>query len=64
MTSIQDKLKGLQQTQQTMRVAVEGPTMEKLVDEVQWATMQSVVEVIVVQVGLGGLRSKITTPVE
>jgi len=47
-----------------MRLVVEGPTTEKLVEEVKQETTQSAVEVVVVQVELGELRSKIVAPAE
>jgi len=47
-----------------MRLAIEGPATEKLVEEVKQAAMQSAAEVAVIQVELGGLCSKITTPSE
>ena len=47
-----------------MRLAAEGPTIEKLVEEVKQAATQSVTEVAVVQVELGDLHSKITAPAE
>jgi len=55
---------GLQQMQRTMHLIVEGPTIEKLVEKVQQAVTQSVAEVTVMQVELGGLRSKIVMPAE
>ena len=64
MNSIQDKLKGLQQTQKTMRLAVEGPTTEKLNKDVQQVAAQSDVEVVVIKVEMGGLHSKIAAPAE
>lgn len=60
-TTIHDNLEGLQQKQQTMRLAVEGPATEKSVEQ---ATTQSAAEVAVIQVELGDLRSKIATPAE
>ena len=50
--------------QRTMHLIVEGPTIEKLVEKVQQAVTQSVAEVTVMQVELGGLRSKIVMPAE
>jgi len=40
-------------------LATEGPSTEKLVKEVEQATTQSVVEVILIQVELGDLYNKI-----
>ena len=45
---------------QTMSLAAEDPTIEKLVKEVKHASTQSAVEVVVVQVELENLHSKIT----
>ena len=64
MTSIQDQLKGLQKSQQMMRLVVEGLATEKLIKEVQHAAAQSATEVSVIQVELGDLHSKIAAPVE
>jgi len=64
MNFIQDKLKGLQETQQMMRLVVEGPANEKLIEEVQKVVTQSTVEVVVIQVGLGDLCSEIVVPSE
>lgn len=47
-----------------MHLAVEGPTTEKLVEEVQLAAAQSATKVAVIQVELVNLRSKIVVPVE
>lgn len=63
-TIIQDKLKGLQQTHQMMRWAVEGPATEKLAEEVQQVVTQSVVELALIQVELGGVHNKIAVPSE
>ena len=62
--SLQENLKGLQQTQQTMHIVVEGPTTKKLVKEVQHVVAENVAEVLVMQVELGGLHSKIAALVE
>ena len=64
MTNIQEKLTGLQQMQQTMRLAAEGPTIEKLVKEVKQVATQSATKVAVVQVELRDLRSKIAASAE
>ena len=64
MIFIQDKLKGLQQMHWTMRLVVEGPTTEKLVEEVRQAAAESSVEVAVIQVELADLCSKIAVLVE
>lgn len=45
MNKIQEKLMGLQQAQQTIKLVVEGPAMAQLVEEDKQATMQSIVEV-------------------
>jgi len=47
MTTIQDKLKSLQQMHHTMRLVAEGPTTEKLVEEVKQASTQSDAEVAI-----------------
>lgn len=47
-TNIQGKLTRLQQTQQTMKLAVEGPTTEQLVEEFRKVATQRIVEVAVV----------------
>jgi len=60
--TIQDKLKGLQQTQQIMRLATEGPAIEKLIEEVKQAATHSAIEVAVVQVALGDLHNKTAMP--
>lgn len=62
MTNIQEKLVGLQHTQQTMKIVAEGPATEQLVEEVKKASTQSVVKVAVVQVEFGDIHSKITVP--
>lgn len=63
-TTIQDQIKGLQQTQQTMRLVVKGPATEKLVEEVKQAATHGATEVAVIKVELGDLRNKIATPTE
>lgn len=55
---------GLQQTQQMMKLAIEGRAIKQLVEEVKQAAAQSIVEVIVVQVKLWDLRRKIAMPTE
>ena len=50
--------------QETLRLVIEGPTTEKLIEEDRQAATQSAAEVAVIQVELGDLRSKIATPTE
>ncbi len=50
--------------QQTRRLAIEGPTTKKLVEEVQQAATQSVTKVAVIQVELGDIHSKIVVPAQ
>lgn len=64
ITSIHDNLKGLKQTQQIMRLVVQGPTTKKMIEEVQQAAAQSTAEVVVIQVQYGGIPIKITAPTE
>lgn len=47
-----------------MRLAVEGQTTEKLIEEVQQIAEQSTVEVSVIEVDLRDLRSNIMTLAE
>lgn len=60
--NIQEKLMGLQQTQQMMKLAIEGPTTEQRVEEFKQVATQSTFDVAVVQVELGDLHSKIRVP--
>jgi len=64
MTTNQEKLTGLQQMQQIMKLAAEGPSIEKLIEEVKQVVTKSTAEVALVQVELGDLRNKITVPTE
>lgn len=61
-TNIEEKLTGLQQTQQMMKLVTEGPTTKQLAEEVKQAATQSIPEVTVVQVDLGDLQRKIVMP--
>ena len=45
-----------------MRLEIEGPATKKLVEEVRQAATQSVVEVAVIQMEVGDLRSNIAAP--
>ena len=63
-TSIEGKLANLQATQQKLQADSSGPVTEQLVEEVKQATAQCTVEVAVIQVELGGLCAKISTPAE
>ena len=47
-----------------MKLVAEGPATKQLVEEVKQTATQSVVEVAIVQVELGDLRSKIVAPTE
>lgn len=47
-----------------MCLAVKGPIIKKLVEEEQQAARQSVSEVVVMQVELGGFHSKIKASTE
>ena len=47
-----------------MRQVVKGPTIETLVEDINHATTQSEAKVVLIQVELGDLRSKITALAE
>lgn len=57
--SIHNNLKGIQQTQRTMGLVVEGSTTDKLVKEVQQAAMQGTIDLQVLKVEFCELRDKI-----
>lgn len=61
---VQSKLKGMQQTQRTMGFVVEGPTTEKLVEEVQKAATQAKIDLHVLNLELHELQANIEAPTE
>lgn len=63
-TTIEGKLASLQATQQKIQSHSIGPQMEQLVEEMKQVATQCTAKVTVVQVELGGLHDKISTPAE
>lgn len=63
-TNIQEKLVNFQSTQQKIKQDSLGPAREQLVEQIKQTAMQSVAKLVVAQVELGDLRSKISTPAE
>lgn len=62
--TIEEKLASLQRMQQKIKEDNVGPATEKLVERIKHVATRSATEVAVAQVELGGLRNKISTPVE
>ena len=62
--TIEEKLAGLQRTQQKIKEDNAGPVTEHLVEQIKKDATQSAVEVAVAEVELGGLRSKISVPLK
>ena len=56
---VQNKLKGIQQTQRKMGLMVEGPTTKTLIEEVQHATMQGTSDLQVLKMEFCELQDKI-----
>lgn len=52
------------QTQRTMRLTMEGPTIEKLVEEVQHVVVHSTTELEVLKLELSDLHNKVENPIE
>lgn len=61
-TSIEGNLSTLQETQQKLQVNSLGGVIEKMVEDVKQATAKCTIEVVVIQVELGCLRTKISAP--
>lgn len=57
---VQDKLK----TQRMMRLVMEGPNIEKLVEEVQKVVVQGFANIEVLKVEFINLQSKVDAPAE
>lgn len=64
MTSIEGKLVTLQATQQKLQANSSGVVTEQMVEEAKQAAAQCTVEVVAIQLEQGGLRTKISMPLE